>query len=278
MNRPEGPAPSGPLRLHAPRPPGPPRQVPAPRRPAKPRPTLGPRDLARRERDLRRRIGAQIREIREDLGATQADLARASGIQRSHILRIEAGTVGASQATQLAIASALGADLSVRLFPVGRAPVRDRFQAPIVEALLELLDESWAARPEVPVGNPRRRIIDLVLRRGRLAIACEVHTELRRLEAILRRAAETEHALAADDTVEATSRLLVIRSTTATRAVVRAFAMTLHAAHPARAVDAFDALTMPDRPWPGPAILWARLEGGHAEILRLPPRGVTVGR
>lgn len=239
---------------------------------------IGPRELARRERDLRRRIGGQVREIREDLGATQADLARAVGVERSHIARVEAGTVGMSQSTHLAIAAALGADLGIRLFPTGGAPIRDRFQAPIVEALIRVLDESWAPRPEVLVGSSRRGIIDVVLARGRLAIACEVHSELRRVEEVLRRASETEHALAAEGPAELTSRLLIVRSTVTTRAIARQFAATLGAAYPARAADAFDALTTRDQAWPGAAILWARLEASRAELLRFPPRGVALGR
>jgi len=64
----------------------------------------------------------------------------------------------------------------------------------------------------------------------------------------------------------------------ATREIARRFEATLRAAYPARSADAFDALTTADRPWPGPAILWARLEKGRPAILRLPPRGVAVGR
>ncbi|MEO8469658.1 MAG: helix-turn-helix transcriptional regulator [Chloroflexota bacterium] len=248
------------------------------RRPAATSLAIGPRELDRRAREHRRRIGGQVREIREDLGATQADLARAVGVAPSHVARIEAGTVGMSQLTHLAIAAALGADLSVRLFPTGGAPIRDRFQAPIVEALIRALDESWTPRPEVLVGSPRRRIIDVVLGRGRLVIACEVHSELRRVEEVLRRASETEHALATEGLAEITSRLLIVRSTVTTRAVARQLAATLSAAYPARAADAFDALTEGDRAWPGAAILWARLEAGRAELLRFAPRGVSVGR
>ena len=248
------------------------------RRPATTSLAVGPRELARREREHRRRIGRQVRETREDLGATQADLARAVGVDRSHVARVEAGTVGMSQSTHLAFAAALGADLSVRLFPTGSALIRDRFQAPIVETLIRSLDTSWTPRPEVPVGSQRRRVIDVVLVRGRLAIACEVHSELRRVEEVLRRASETERALGAEGTVEITSRLLIIRSTAPTRAIARQFAATLGAAYPARAADAFDALAARERAWPGAAILWARLEAGRAELLRFPPRGVALGR
>jgi transcriptional regulator with XRE-family HTH domain len=241
-------------------------------------PVIGPRELARRERELRRWIGGQAHDLREDLGLTRADLARAAGLDRAHISRIELGTVSASQGTLVAIAAALGADLGVRLFPGAGPAIRDRFQAPIVEAIIRAIDPSWVVRPEVPVGKPRRGVIDLVIARGRVAIACEVQSELRRLEEVLRRAAEKESALVAEVLQDSTSRLLVIRSTVATREIARRFEATLRAAYPGRSADAFDALTTADRPWPGPAILWARLEKGRTEILRLPPRGVAVGR
>ena len=241
-------------------------------------PVIGPRELARRERALRRWIGGQVRDLREDLGLTRADLARGAGLDRAHICRIELGTVSASQGALLAIAATLGADLGVRLFPGAGPPIRDRFQAPIVESISRAVDRSWAVRPEVPVGKPSRGVIDLVIVRGRIAIACEVQSELRRLEEALRRAGEKESVLADEVPQENTSRLLVIRSTVATREIARRFEATLAAAYPARSADAYDALTTGDRPWPGPAILWARLEKGRAEILRLPSRGVAVGR
>jgi len=241
-------------------------------------PVIGPRELARRERDLRRWIGGQVHDLREDLGLTRADLARAAGLDRAHISRIEMGTVGASQGTLVAIAAALGSDLGVRLFPGAGPAIRDRFQAPIVEAIIRAMDSSWVVRPEVPVGKPRRGVIDLVIARGRVAIACEVQSELRRLEEVLRRAAEKEHALGAEVLQDSTSRLLVIRSTVANREIARRFEATLRAAYPGRSADAFDALMTAVRPWPGPAILWVRLEKGRPEILRLPPRSVAVGR
>jgi transcriptional regulator with XRE-family HTH domain len=211
-------------------------------------PVIGPRELARRERELRRWIGGQVRDHREDLGLTRSALARAAGLDHAHICRIELGTVSASQGALVAIAAALGADLGVRLFPGAGPAIRDRFQAPIVEAIIRAIDPSWGVRPEVAVGKPSRGVIDLVIARGRIAIACEVQSELRRLEEVLRRAAEKEGGLAPEVVQDSTSRLLVIRSTVATREIARRFEATLRAAYPARSADAYDALTTADRP------------------------------
>lgn len=150
----------------------------------------------------------------------------------------------------------------------------------MIEALLRVCDDSWHGQPEVGV-RAAHGVIDLVLtrQRDRCTIACECHSELRRLELLLRRAAEKTLALGprfADGLPPST--LLLLRSTEATRAIARAYEATLSSAFPAKARDAYAALTTQDVGWPGPAILWARLEAGRAEILDAPPRGIRVGR
>jgi hypothetical protein len=73
------------------------------------------------------------------------------------------------------------------------------------------------------------------------------------------------------------SRLLVVRSTRSNRELARRFEQTLAAAHPARAADAYAALTGA-APWPGSALIWAVVDGAAARILEAPPRGVQLGR
>lgn len=238
---------------------------------------VGTRELTRRERELRRAIGHQLLTIREDGGLTRAEVARAAGIDRAHYSRIETGETGASLGILMAIGSVLGCDLGVRYFPGLGPRIRDRFQAPIVEALLGILDPSWVPQPEVPVLRPVRGVIDLVLRRTIEVIACEIQSELRRLEQVIRWSGEKAAALDLAEEHPA-SRLLVVRSTVRTREIARRFEATLGAAFPTPSIDAFRALTEPAEAWPGAAILWARLEAGRAEILERPPRGVRIGR
>lgn len=65
--------------------------------------------MAHTQRTLR---GADLQRLREDRrGWSQGDLARAVGVRREHVCRIEAGTVRASAALMVAIAEALGVDL-----------------------------------------------------------------------------------------------------------------------------------------------------------------------
>jgi hypothetical protein len=45
-----------------------------------------------------------------------------------------------------------------------------------------------------------------------------------------------------------------------------------------RTEDAVEALTRPDRTWPGAALIWAEAANGRARILPTPPRSVAFGR
>ena len=60
--------------------------------------------------------------------------------------------------------------------------------------------------------------------------------------------------------------------------LVRRYESTFAAAFPARTDDVLAALRSPDASWPGPALVWASIERGHAELLERPPRGITLGR
>jgi hypothetical protein len=111
----------------------------------------------------------------------------------------------------------------------------------------------------------------------------EVQSELRRLEQMLRWAQDKSASLPSADlwrdapSDAAVSRLLILRSTYLTRDVARRFSETLSTAYPARTRAVHDALTG-GAAWPGPGILWARVEGDDVTILPDPPRGVPIGR
>jgi transcriptional regulator with XRE-family HTH domain len=206
-------------------------------------------------------------------------LARCSGLDPGYLRRIELGIGHPSLDSLVAISSCLGRDLGLRLFETDGPRIHDRFQAPIVEALIRLMGDEWRSHPEVPV-PAARGVIDLVLARATdsLQIACECHSELRRLELVLRRSAEKTIALRGQ--LEApgdVSAMLLLRSTAATRAIARSYEATLTVAFPARTPEALAALRG-NAAWPGPAIVWANVERGRGEILEGPPRGVRVGR
>ena len=233
----------------------------------------------------RHAAGSDLRRIREDAGLTRAAVARVAGIDASWLADAEEGRGAASIQTLTRMAIALGADLGVRVFPNTGPRIRDRFQGPMIEALLRLTSPSYERFPEVPVRRPVRGVIDLVLASieiGRI-ISIEAHSDIRRLEQQIRWAAEKTDALPSATIWPAITipgspatvfRVLLLRSTSRTRAMAREFEATLTAAYPADPTEALDALVDLARPWPGHAILWADVTPGAAGILRGSPRGV----
>ena len=95
------------------------------------------------------------------------------------------------------MSTVLGADLSVKFYPLTGPLIRDHIQAAMVESFIGALDSRrWAASPEVPVYRPSRGVIDLVVgRREPLVIASEFNSELRRLEQQVRWHREKEESL-----------------------------------------------------------------------------------
>lgn len=245
------------------------------------------RETARQMRRSEVETGEHIHRMRLDAGVTLTEIARIVGVHRSHIARIESATARPSLEVLTAIGVALGADLSLRYFPGSGPRLHDRFQAAMVETLLRGLDPRWLVELEVPVTQPSRGVIDVVLtdRHSSTSVAIEVQSELRRLEQQLRWNAEKADGLArrlngdgAAITERQISRLLVLRSTVTNREVARRYGATLAAAYPAKTEDVVRTLTGPLPPWPGPGIVWMQVEGAKASLMRFPPRGVDLGR
>ena len=243
--------------------------------------------IDRRVHGLRRAIGQEIRQLREDAGISQARLARAAGISRAHLCEIEAGDSEASLAVLTALADALGASVSVRLYPGTGPRIRDHLQAKILEALLRQLDGRWKRFVEVPVYRPVRGVIDLVLHdppKSQIVVA-EIHSEIRRLEQLVRWSNQKRDALpsaemwqfAAGGGLPTVSGLLVLRSTPTTRALVEQHAATFETSYPAPAALVWASLVGAG-PWPGSGLIWASVRDGRAAILDRPPRGVRFGR
>lgn len=248
-----------------------------------PRPSVD-REIRRRLRTTVRTIGNDLFRIRTDLAATQAHVAREAGIDRSHLARIEAGTTNASVETLISVATAMGADLSLRFYPGSGPRLTDRHQARMIEALLRDLAPAWRPHLEVPVFRPARGFVDAVFERldRALLVVSEAQSTMPRLEQQIRWAAEKAASVGSSDLVgpgplPAVSKLLILRSTTSTRELARSFQSTLRAAYPARSRDAVASL-LEGAPWPGDAIVWIRIEGDRVDVLDGPPRGVTLGR
>jgi hypothetical protein len=211
-------------------------------------------------------------------------------VSPSAVGRIEAAAIEPDLDTLVRVASVLGCDVSVRLYPTG-APIRDRFQAPMLEAVLGIIDPSWERHVEVPVVGAVRGVIDGVIGHPvrPLLVALEVQSEIRRAEEVLRRSSGKAQGLRATPLARAhgpqpgedqldVSQVLVLRSTRTTRAVVGELSRTFMAAFPARTVDALAALRDVTLPWPGASVIWVHLHGRTATVMDGPPRSVTVGR
>ena len=239
----------------------------------------------RRAAQLRAQVGAQIRALRSDAGVSLRAVADAAGIDFGYLGQVERGRREPSISALAAIGEALGADLSVRLYPNTGPRVRDHLQARIVEEVLRIAHPRWKRFTEVPVNRPARGRIDAVLHdpAAGLVIATEVHSQIRRLEQQLGWAQLKAESLPSAhfwrflDLEPTVARLLLLRSTRATRDLAKQFEATLRATYPARTVDVFAAL-VGDQAWPGSGLLWADVTGDAVRILDRPPRGISLGR
>jgi transcriptional regulator with XRE-family HTH domain len=219
-------------------------------------------DADRHAKALRDRLAEDLRRLREDAGVSRVAVARLAGIDASMITKLESGTIRPSLETYARISAALGSDLAARVYPNTGPRIRDRHQVRMADALIGSLHPRWRVTPEVAVRRPVRGWIDLVLHdpSTQATVATELESELHRIEQLIRWSAEKA------DAIGAASRLLVVRWTRANRAVVEASRRLLREAYPADPRDALDALTATAM-WPGPALIWARIDRGRAELV-----------
>jgi transcriptional regulator with XRE-family HTH domain len=233
------------------------------------------------------RTAEEVRTLRLDAGVSLRELSDVTGLHPSYLARIEAAERQASVEALTAIGIALGAELSLKYFTGSGPRIVDRFQLAMADSFVRALDSRWSVRLEVPVTKPARGVIDAVLadRTAPLVVASEFQSEFRRVEQQIRWNNEKADGLAARLTEEAggkstpsVSQLLVLRSTTATREIARRYEAVMRVAYSARSADLVKALTTADVRWPGPGIVWMRLENGKADLLEGPPRGVRLGR
>jgi transcriptional regulator with XRE-family HTH domain len=226
---------------------------------------------------IRTSLGADLRRYRTDAGLSLRQVGDAAAVDPSFLSLIERGLAEPSYATLAALASVLGLDPSVRLYPTTGPLIRDRHQAAIVEALLRSLAPAWVRAVEVPVHRPARGVIDAVFARPEVVIATEIHTDLRTIDQTLRWAAAKAESLPSADRWDQLSdggravidRLLVLRSTRHNRELVSAHAETFRAAYPADPHESLRALTGSAQ-WPGSTLLWATT---HPRGVRIHARG-----
>jgi transcriptional regulator with XRE-family HTH domain len=246
--------------------------------------------LARaRARNLRRDVGAELLELREERELSQRAVAGSVRVSRAQLAKAETGDANLTLERLAALATALGAEASVRLYPASGPHLRDHVQVRIIETLLQRLHPRWRPRLEVPVYRPINGVIDLVLvePEARELVGGEAHSQVRRAERQLRWAAEKVDALpsaggwpwmAHESCAPRVGRLLLLRSTSTTRAIVNDTPALFAAAYPGATAEAVAALSQPEGRFPGAAIIWVDVRGRDSRLLDGPPRGVPVGR
>lgn len=239
--------------------------------------TIARARLAERTADqLRRRLVDDLQRLRSDAGVSMAELARAADVPASYLSRIVSSKARPTLDTYARLGAALGADLSARYYPNTGPAIRDRHQARICESLLAIVAPRWRPYPEVVVRRPSRGFIDVALHepRERVILATEIESELRRLEQQIRWSQDKAeslpswvgwHHLGEEPEI---SRLLIVRSTRATREIGREYQRVLRAAYPAHPDDALAALTGSAR-WPGAALVWARFDGRATRFMSM---------
>ena len=239
--------------------------------------------LARaRARDLRRDTGEHLCAAREARHLSLRAVAGAASVDRSVLAKAEAGDATLTTDAIAAVAAVLGMETSIQLYQTVGPRLRDHVQARMVDALLARLASRWQPRIEVPVWQPVRGVIDLVLvdRDGPTVVACESHGELRRVEEQVRWVNEKADALAelAEFQGRRVCRLLLLRDCAAMRALVRSVPNVFAAAYPGAAREAVEALSHERGVLPEATLLWVDVRGASSRLLAGPPRGMALGR
>ena len=134
--------------------------------------------------------GRELRRARIGRGLSQRVVATATGVAQSEVSRIERGRrPGATLRTIARLATAVGLDLSVRLYP-GGDPVRDKAHVALLARFRKAVGEGWAWTAEVPLPIPGdKRAWDRILRGPSVVIGVEAETRPIDLQEVQRRVA-----------------------------------------------------------------------------------------
>jgi transcriptional regulator with XRE-family HTH domain len=133
-------------------------------------------------------LGRELRSARVSHGLSQQVVAAASGVQQAEVSRIETGRrPGATIRTLARLATAVGLELSVRLYPGGE-PIRDKAHIALLARFRQAIGELWTWAAEVPLPIPGdKRAWDRVLRGAGVVIGVEAETRATDLQEVQRR-------------------------------------------------------------------------------------------
>jgi transcriptional regulator with XRE-family HTH domain len=214
-----------------------------------------------------RDLVADIRASRISLGLSQQEVARAAGVSRDLIGRLEREELERLPFGDLAaIASTLGLDLRIGAWPAGD-PLRDQVQLRLLEAFRLRLHASLTWRTEVPLPiSGDRRAWDAVVGTPDGLVGIEGLSRIGAVDATIRRA-----NLKLGDDPRISRAVLVVNDTARNRSALRAGIATVRAEYPLQTREVMAALSAGETP---------RLNG--VVVLRLPsrerrPQAVHIG-
>jgi transcriptional regulator with XRE-family HTH domain len=201
---------------------------------------------------------ADLRGTRISLGLSQDHVARAAGVSRLFVGRLERGELERVLPDNLAaIAAVLGLDVRVSTYPAGD-PIRDNVQLRLLEAFRSRLHPSMAWRTEVPlpaVGD--RRAWDAVAIADREWTGIEGISRFGAVDATVRRV-----NLKLGDDARVHRAVLVVNDTVRNREALRLALGTVRADYPLQSREVLAALERGVAP---------RLNG--IVFIRIPPAG-----
>jgi transcriptional regulator with XRE-family HTH domain len=140
--------------------------------------------------DLRRSLGAELRNARLAAGLSLADVSRAAGLSKAEVSRVERSLASwVSVETVSLVAVVVGLRPSIRLYPDGSS-LRDSAHEALLARLRRELPGTLEWRVEVPLPIPGdRRAWDATIRAHGWWIAVEAETRIHDLQALERRLA-----------------------------------------------------------------------------------------
>ena len=187
--------------------------------------------------DLVRVCGAEIRLSRVTAGLSQRDVGDAAELSHATVSRIERGISREVSVLSLAkLATVVGLDLSVRLYP-GGDPIRDAAQFGLLSRLRGRIHPDLRWRTEVPLPLPGdRRAWDAVIAGPGFVVGVEAETRLRDIQAVARRTNLKQRDGGLDRV------LLLVADTRANRHALRQASDVLSTGFPVAQRDALRAL------------------------------------
>ena len=165
------------------------------------------------------RATAELRQVRVGAGLSQAALAHELGIDPSNVWRLESGHLSEVTVRRLSeMASLLGLELSLQLYPIGDA-LRDKGQLALGKRFDALLSDHWRVIDEALLpGAGEQRAWDKLLRlidsSPRYLVGVDLETRIRDIQSLVRRTRRRER----DGQVNAI--LIVVSNSAANRRVV----------------------------------------------------------